>query len=73
MNWRSLFSSDVNMNPVDVKQFIAEHKPEEYQLLDVRQPKEYEKEHIPGAKLIPVKDLQDRLTELDPAKPVFVY
>jgi rhodanese-related sulfurtransferase len=73
MNWKSLFSSDVNMSPADVKEFIAEHKPEEFQLLDVRQPKEYEKEHIPGAKLIPVKDLMDRLKELDPAKPTFVY
>lgn len=73
MNWRSLFSSESNMKPVEVKRFIAEHKPEEYQLLDVRQPKEYEKGHIPGAKLIQIKDLQDRLTELDPTKPVFVY
>ena len=56
-----------------MKNFIAEHKPEEYQLLDVRQPKEYEKEHLPGAKLIPVKELMDRLDELDPAKPTFVY
>lgn len=73
MNWRNLFASDVNMNPADMKSFIAEHKPEEYQLLDVRQPKEYEKEHIPGAKLIPVKELMDRLDELDPSKPTFVY
>ena len=73
MNWKSLFGSDVNMSPADVKDFIAEHKPEEYQLLDVRQPKEYEKEHLPGSKLIPVKELTDRLDELDPAKPTFVY
>lgn len=73
MNWKSLFSSDVNMSPADVKDFIALHKSEEYQLLDVRQPKEYEKEHIPGAKLIPVRELMDRLGELDPSKPTFVY
>ena len=73
MNWKSLFGSDVNMSPADVKNFIAEHKPEEYQLLDVRQPKEYEKEHLPGSKLIPVKELSDRLDELDPTKPTFVY
>ena len=73
MNWKSLFSSDVNMSPADVKDFIALHKSEEYQLLDVRQPKEYAKEHIPGAKLIPVRELMDRLGELDPSKPTFVY
>ena len=73
MNLNSLFTETVNMSPADVKKFISEHSPEEYHLLDVRQPKEYEKEHIPGATLIPVKELIDRLGELTPGKPTFVY
>ena len=52
---------------------MADHKPEEYQLLDVRQPGEYEKGHLPGAILIPVRELSSRLAELDPAKRTFVY
>jgi len=73
MNWKSLFVSGANMSPDEVKNFMAEHKPGDYQLLDVRQPKEYEKEHIPGALLIPIKELRERIGELDPTKPTFVY
>lgn len=61
------------MSASEVKKFIEEHKPEEYQLLDVRQPKEYERGHLPGAMLIPVKELMGRLDEIDLQKPTFVY
>jgi sulfur-carrier protein adenylyltransferase/sulfurtransferase len=44
-----------------------------YTLLDVRQPGEYESEHIPGSKLIPLPELGDRLNEIDPHKPTIVY
>ncbi|MEN8199498.1 MAG: rhodanese-like domain-containing protein [Thermodesulfobacteriota bacterium] len=73
MNWKELFTPGANMSPAEVKQFMAEHQPDEFQLLDVRQPGEYQKEHIPGASLIPVKELSDRLGELDRTKPTFVY
>ena len=73
MNWKSLFSPGANMSPEEVKKFMAEHDPDEYQLVDVRQPKEYEKEHIPGSMLIPVRELIDRKDELDHTKPTFVY
>ena len=73
MNWKSLFSPGDNMSAAEVQKFIEDHKPEEYQLLDVRQPKEYERGHLPGAMLIPVKELMGRLDEIDPKKPTFVY
>ncbi|MBW2201919.1 MAG: rhodanese-like domain-containing protein [Deltaproteobacteria bacterium] len=38
-----------------------------------RQPGEYENDHIPGAKLIPLTELPNRLGELDPEKPVITY
>ncbi|RUM42111.1 MAG: hypothetical protein DSY80_07855 [Desulfocapsa sp.] len=69
----ALFPSGENISPAEVKKFIAEHSPESYQLLDVRQPKEFEEGHLPGARLIPVKELQDRLAEVDRKKPTFVY
>jgi rhodanese-related sulfurtransferase len=53
--------------------FLKEKNPEEYNLIDVRTPKEYEQGHLPGAKLIPVGELADRLSELDPQKPTVVY
>ena len=45
----------------------------DYQLVDVRQPKEYAQGHIPGALLIPLADLGERYTELDPYKTPIVY
>jgi len=42
-------------------------------ILDVRQPSEYREGHIPGATLIPLPQLPDRLDEIDPEKPTLVY
>jgi len=52
---------------------MATRRAGEYQLLDVRQPSEYERGHISGAQLIPVKQLPERVGELDPGKPVLAY
>lgn len=73
MNWKSLFTPGANISPAEVSTFMSEHQADEYQLLDVRQPKEYEKGHIPGALLIPVKELFERKDELDKTKPTFIY
>jgi rhodanese-related sulfurtransferase len=56
-----------------IRQFMKERKPDEYNLIDVRQPKEYERGHLPGAKLISLGELKDRLSEIDPSKPTIVY
>lgn len=41
-------------------------------LLDVRNPDEYEERHIPGAILIPLGELGDRLEEVPKASPLYV-
>ena len=56
-----------------IRQFMKEKNPDQYNLVDVRQPKEYERGHLPGAKLIPLGELKDRLSEVDPNKPTIVY
>ena len=56
-----------------VRQFLKKKNPEEYNLVDVRTPKEYEEGHLPGARLIPVGELADRLSELDPLKTTIAY
>ncbi|MDH3503369.1 MAG: FAD-dependent oxidoreductase [Nitrospirota bacterium] len=43
------------------------------QLLDVRTPAEYQKTHLPQARLVPVDDLRDHLSELDPSQETVVY
>ena len=61
------------MDTEEAKAFMAEHKEGTFTLLDVRQPGEYEKERIPGAKLVPLPELSDGIREMDPEKPVIVY
>ncbi len=61
-----------NVNVREFKDYRAGHREGEYILVDVRQPREYTHGHIPGARLIPLDELEGRLGELDPGKtPVF--
>ncbi len=60
-------------SPEKIRQFLKEKNPEDYNLVDVRTPKEYEGGHLPGARLIPVGEVANRLSELDPNKPTIVY
>ncbi len=56
-----------------VREFLNQKSHDKYNLVDVRQPEEYEQGHLPGAQLIPVGELPRRLAELDPNKPTIVY
>jgi rhodanese-related sulfurtransferase len=56
-----------------IRKFLNQESPGEYNLVDVRQPEEYELRHLPGAQLIPVGELPNRLGELNPNKPTIVY
>ena len=56
-----------------VRRFLDETKLKDYNLVDVRTLEEYGQGHLPGAQLIPVGDLADRLSEIDPNKPTIVY
>lgn len=67
------FKTIPTMTADEVRQFLSRKRPDEYNLVDVRQPKEYEREHIPGANLIPLAELKGRINEIDPEKPTIVY
>ena len=67
------FKTVPSMSADEAKKLLAEKKPDEYNLVDVRQPGEYESDHIPGANLIPMAELKGRLHEIDPDKPTVVY
>ena len=56
-----------------IREFLDEKSPQEYNLVDVRTPQEYEKGHLPGARLIPVGELENRWRELDPNKITIAY
>jgi rhodanese-related sulfurtransferase len=73
MKWKQFFTPAKSMAADQARAFIKDHKQGSFTLLDVRQPGEYEKTRIPGAKLIPLPELPNRLHELDPEKPVIAY
>ena len=70
---KRLFGRVKSIDSKKAMDFMEKHTEGTYTLLDVRQPKEYDKAHIPGAKLIPLSELGDSLNELDPAKPIITY
>jgi len=73
MRWKQLFTPVESIEPDEAREFMARHPEGSYTLLDVRQSGEYEQEHLPGAKLVPLPNLADSLKELDPLKPIIVY
>jgi len=70
---RKLFTPVNSMDPEEAREYLASHPEGAYTLLDVRQPWEYEEEHIPGARLMPLPQLKDLYGELDPEKPTIVH
>ncbi len=60
------------VTPSQVKEAMTQGQ-EDLLLLDVREPHEYSLRHLPGAKLIPLKELPQRVGELDPDRRIVVY
>lgn len=73
MRWRQFFTPVTSLDFDACKTFLDGMPADDVTVLDVRQPNEYEEGHIPGARLIPLPQLGDRLKELNPDKPVVVY
>jgi rhodanese-related sulfurtransferase len=73
MRWKQFFTPVESMDAIQARKFIDENKQGSYTLLDVRQPGEYEAGHIPGSRLIPLPDIKERFSEIDPNKPAIVY
>ena len=59
------------ITPRELAERLAAH--EDFTLIDVREPYEWQIGRIEGAQLIPLGDVQDALATLDPAKEVVVY
>jgi rhodanese-related sulfurtransferase len=73
MLWKRLFSSVPSLEADELRNYMAQHREGTYDLIDVRQPGEYQKAHLPGARLIPLPDLANSLDQLDREKPTIVY
>lgn len=73
MKWLQFFTPAKSIDFKQTEAYISQYPGEEITILDVRQPSEYQVSHIPGATLIPLPQLSDRMDELDPEKPTLVY
>ncbi len=63
--------SDTTTPEIDVEELVAAQR-ERGLLVDVREPDEYVAGHVPGAVLIPMSQLANRMGEIDKTSPVFV-
>jgi sulfur-carrier protein adenylyltransferase/sulfurtransferase len=73
MKLMDLFSRAKTMEADEARRWMEARPPASFALVDVRQPEEYERGHLPGAVLIPLPELDQRLGEIDPEKPVLAY
>lgn len=69
----NMLSPPQYMTPEEARLFIKKSETGALTLLDVREPNEYEEDHIPGAQLVPLAALIDSLKNLDRRKPTIVY
>lgn len=67
------FQKVKSISPDEVREVIKNKGADEYCLLDVRQPGEYEQGHLPGAKLIPLSELKFNLDKIRPDRKTIVY
>lgn len=73
MNITDLFRKIETITPADAKKLIAGAKAGELEILDVREPREYESGHLPGARLIPLSVLPSRLSEIEAGRTTIAY
>ncbi len=73
MRWKQFFTSVESIKTDQARELVSAKSSEKLTILDVRQPNEYEAGHIPGAKLIPLPELTERLDEVDSNKATMVY
>ena len=73
MRWKQLLVPVKSMDAEEARAYISKHQEGTYAIIDVRQQWEYEKEHIPGSRLIPLTQLPEKFGEIGPEKPTIVY
>ena len=73
MGLRNLFGRADGVSTAEVREKLKEDGPARILLLDVREPREYEQGHLPGAVNIPLSRLAGRLSEVDRDRPVVTY
>jgi rhodanese-related sulfurtransferase len=57
----------------EAKKILAEKTSDDVDLIDVRQPQEYARGHLPGARLVPLPELANNTDVIDPSKKSIMY
>ncbi|MDD6088014.1 MAG: rhodanese-like domain-containing protein [Desulfovibrionaceae bacterium] len=64
--------ANCSLTPEQARKLLASNS-EPLLLLDVRTPEEYAKQHLKGAVLLPLQELETRVNELPGDKPILIY
>ncbi len=70
---RDYFHKRDDMEAVSHEELLERSRDGLVTVLDVRPKDEFAMEHLPGAKNIPLEELETRLSEIDPAQEVIAY
>lgn len=62
-----------NISADELRRYMQQRRENEYLLVDVRQPNEYAEGHLPGAVLIPLGEISQRMNELPVDKDIVFY
>jgi sulfur-carrier protein adenylyltransferase/sulfurtransferase len=73
IQWQQIFDRVQSIDTDQAKDFLSTAPTDTRQLVDVRRPEEYLKQHLPGALLLPLDRLIDGQGRLDPKTTVLVY
>ena len=73
MKWNDIIDGVDQISPQQVKEYIENHPSGSFQLIDVRQPEEYEEMHIPGGLLIPLDKILAHGEDIEKGKPAIIY
>ncbi|UCE72517.1 MAG: rhodanese-like domain-containing protein [Nitrospiraceae bacterium] len=57
----------------EAKKILAEKSLDEVELIDVRQPQEFARGHLPGARLVPLPELANKSSLIDRSKKTILY
>jgi rhodanese-related sulfurtransferase/DNA-binding transcriptional ArsR family regulator len=70
---RSYFNQRDSLEPVSREELLQRSRAGEVTVLDVRPPDEFALGHLPGAINIPLRELETRLAQFDPAQEIVAY
>ena len=73
MSWKQFLTPVKSIDTEQARTYLDGKQVDDVTILDVRQPKEYESGHIPGATLAPLPEITDHMDRIDRNKPLLVY